>query len=147
MTPNTTRRSLAKLLIDLDSGVCSTNQLADRNNLSYEAVREFINDLREVKFVHVADWRTDSMGRRSIKLWKLGYGEDAPKPPPVPGTVRSARYKARTEDGPRALRHANRAAKSPVMKPRENSLEAAFGIGTSSNLEPRSKIDGSDQGE
>lgn len=135
MTPNTTRRHIAKLLVDLDQGVYSTHQLADRNSLSYEAVREFINDLRKVRFIHVADWRTDTMGRRSIKLWKLGYGEDAPKPPPVPDAVRSLKHKLRRTDGGRNFRDRGEQTLSEARaKPRENSLEAAFGVGTSSNL-------------
>lgn len=123
MTPNTVRRHIAKLLVDLDTGLYSTAQLAERNSLAYETVREFINDLKEVNFVHVESWRKDDMGRRSIAVWQLGYGADAAKPAPVSGATRTRKYQARKDDA--ALKPVIRRI---VSRPQLGPLETTFGM-------------------
>ena len=124
MTPNTVRRHIAKLLVDLDAGMYSTAQLANRHSLQYETIREFINDLKTENFVHVERWRKDDMGRWSIAVWQLGHGVDAAKPAPVSGAERTRRYKGRRQDS--EIKPVVR--RIPTPRPQLGPLETTFGM-------------------
>lgn len=65
---------LVKLLLD---GTHSCAELAASTGLHYMTVLDYTRHLHREGAAHIAEFRADTRGRDSIKVYKLGPGKDA----------------------------------------------------------------------
>lgn len=65
---------LIKLLLD---GVYTCYELADQTGLHYVTVLQYTRELYLAGAVHICAWEKDTLGRESVKVYKIGEGKDA----------------------------------------------------------------------
>lgn len=77
-----TRDAACTLLTALATfGPLSVTQASNLAAMSESAASGWLNALRKVKLVHIADWRADSRGYRTIALYAWNPGAaDVPSP-------------------------------------------------------------------
>ena len=72
--------SLAKLTRCLIDGDLSCMELAAESGLHYTTVLRYARALHREGAAFIADWSEDTSGRRIIKIYKIGIGNDVIKP-------------------------------------------------------------------
>lgn len=73
----------------------SAQELAELSGLTIQTVRHYLNTLKKVGAVHIAEWHEDPHGARSIRAYMVGNNPDAKKPQPISSKVASAKYRAK----------------------------------------------------
>jgi hypothetical protein len=68
---------LVKAMID---GTMTCRELAEYTGLHYLTVLHYTKAMHKAGAAHVAAWENDSVGRCSIRVYRLGPGKDAKKP-------------------------------------------------------------------
>lgn len=76
--------AIAEIMIGLQDACHTMWELADMSGLAIQTVRNYCNILHRKGIVHIADWREDVKGGRTLKVFALGSGIDMPKPKPQP---------------------------------------------------------------
>lgn len=87
--------AIAELMVGLQDGCHTMLELADLSGLSIQTVRNYIKQLHKRGAVHIADWREDAKGGRTLKVFELGPGKDMPKPKPRPKAESCAKWRAK----------------------------------------------------
>ena len=87
--------AIAELMIGLQDACHTMWELADMSGLAIGTVRNYCNTLHRRGIVHIADWREDAKGGRTLKVFALGSGKDMPKPKPQPKTEGCRRWRAK----------------------------------------------------
>ncbi len=87
--------AMAELMLGLQDGCHTMIELGEMSGLSMQTVRRYLKMLHKRHVIHVADWREDAKGGRTLKVYALGTGTDMPRPKPMPQKVICARYRAR----------------------------------------------------
>ena len=87
--------AIAELMVGLQDGCHTMLELADLSGLSIQTVRNYIKQLHKRGAVHIADWREDAKGGRTLKVFELGPGKDMPKPRPRPKAETCAKWRAK----------------------------------------------------
>ena len=54
--------------------------LAQESGLSIWTISKVLRSLHKRGAIHVASWDNDTLGRPSVRLWKLGRAKDAKRP-------------------------------------------------------------------
>lgn len=85
-----TQAKLIKLLLD---GTRSCQELADETGLHYVTVLDYTRYLHREGAAYIVEYQQDTLGRDSIKVFKLGAGKDA-KRYALTQAQRSARCRA-----------------------------------------------------
>lgn len=86
--------SYAKMIAMLLDDDHSKREVAKATGLHYLTVCEYMAELRKVGAIYVADFRTDRLGRRTTKAFRIGRKPDA-VPTRMSGAERTRRYKSR----------------------------------------------------
>ena len=68
--------SLAKLIRSLLDGPCSVPDLQVASGLSKGTLHAYMRALRKEHAVHICAWEKDATGRESLRIFKLGDGND-----------------------------------------------------------------------
>ncbi len=71
--------SFAKVLRALTDGPSSAQELQDATGLSLETLHNLMRALRKEKLAHIGSWEKDALGRDTIRIYRLGAGQDAPR--------------------------------------------------------------------
>ena len=71
--------SMAKITRALLDGPCSISELQYVSGLSTSTLHEYMRALRKEGVVHIGAWERDATGRESLRVFKLGNGQDAPR--------------------------------------------------------------------
>ena len=87
--------AIAELMVGLQDGCHTMLELAELSGLSILTVRNYCKQLHKRGAIHVADWREDAKGGRTLKVYELGPGKDMPKPPPRPRAEACAKWRAK----------------------------------------------------
>lgn len=87
--------AIAELMLGLSYGCHTMLELADQCGLSIQTVRNYCTQLHKRQVTHITDWREDSKGGRTLKVYQLGPGEDKRKPRRQSATVSCAKYRAK----------------------------------------------------
>ena len=85
--------AIAELMIGLQDACHTMWELSAMSGLAINTVRNYCNTLHRRGIVHVADWREDIKGGRTLKVFALGYGKDMPKPKPQTRAENCKRYR------------------------------------------------------
>jgi len=68
---------LVKAMID---GTMTCRELAAETGLHYLTVLQYGKAMHKAGAAHISGWELDSLGRCSIRIYRLGPGKDAKKP-------------------------------------------------------------------
>ena len=68
--------SLAKVIRSLLDGPCSVPELHIASGLSKGTLHSYMRALRKERAVHICAWEKDATGRESVRVFKLGEGQD-----------------------------------------------------------------------
>lgn len=71
--------SMAKITRALLDGPCSINELKLVSGLNISTLHEYMRALRKEGVVHICGWEKDTTGRESLRVFKLGSDQDAPR--------------------------------------------------------------------
>ena len=71
--------SMAKITRALLDGPCSVPELRDVSGLNVSTLHEYMRALRKEGAVHISGWEADATGRDSLRIYKLGPGQDSPR--------------------------------------------------------------------
>lgn len=71
--------AFAELMHFLSIGDMTTTELIEATGLHRGTIYEYIGQLHRRKVVHIAQRLPDTLGRHTIKVYKLGAGKDAPR--------------------------------------------------------------------
>lgn len=71
--------SFAKVLRALTDGPSSAQELQEATGLSLETLHNLMRALRKEKLAHIGSWEKDALGRDTIRIYRLGPGQDAPR--------------------------------------------------------------------
>ncbi len=74
--------AVALLIRDLQEGVYTVPELADRSGLSAQTVRLYLKALHKANAVYICDWDEDRKGSRTLRVYAIGDKKDVPKPQP-----------------------------------------------------------------
>ncbi len=85
--------AIAELMIGLQDACHTMWELSAMSGLAINTVRNYCNTLHRRGIVHVSDWREDTKGGRTLKVFALGYGKDMPKPKPQTRAENCKRYR------------------------------------------------------
>lgn len=88
--------SYAKMIALLLEEDHSKREVATKTGLHYLTVCEYMAELHKARAIYVADFRTDRLGRRTTKTYRIGSKPDA-KAAPMSGSEKSRRYRKRRE--------------------------------------------------
>lgn len=72
----------------------AVTELALLHNVAYNTSNHTIKSLKRDGLVHIGSWEQPVKGRPAA-VWCLGEGEDAPRPGPIPKSLKNARNDAR----------------------------------------------------
>jgi predicted ArsR family transcriptional regulator len=81
------------LLLDEDH---SKREIAKKTGLHYLTACEYMTELHKAGAIYVADFRTDRLGRRTTKAYRIGSKPDA-EAKPMTGSEKARRYRKRSE--------------------------------------------------
>lgn len=84
----------AKLVAYMLDGVFNCQELADLTGLHYVTVLDYTRELHRTGAAHIAEFQQDARGVDTIKVYKIGRGEDA-KRLKMTSVERTARYRAK----------------------------------------------------
>jgi hypothetical protein len=70
------------LLEELMSGPATAQGIADYTGMSVLTVQRTLRVMHRRKVIHIAAWEEDVRGAWTLRVWALGEGRDARKPPP-----------------------------------------------------------------
>ena len=73
-------------------------ELQQRCGISMGCVNQHVHELHAKKVIHICGWKTDvggTHGGRFQARWRLGPGEDVPKPPPLTRAEIAKRWRDR----------------------------------------------------
>lgn len=87
--------SIAELMIGLQDGCHTMLELAEMSGLAIRTVRNYCMQLHKRGVIHIVDWREDTNGGRTLKVYELGTGKDMPKPPRRTPAEVCARWRAK----------------------------------------------------
>jgi hypothetical protein len=73
--------SYALLIKALRQGDMTLAELAEETGLHYLTVALYTRALHKIGEIHIIDWASDPLGRKSSKIYKLGPGRDAKRQP------------------------------------------------------------------
>lgn len=85
--------SYAKLIKYLAKGDYSLYELADLTGLHYLTVCEYTRALHNERAIRITRWDLDGRGRPTLKVFALGPGPDAKRPPAMTHSERAKRYR------------------------------------------------------
>lgn len=71
--------SFAKVLRALTDGPSSAQEMQEATGLSLETLHNLMRALRKEKLAHIGSWEKDALGRDTIRIYRLGAGQDAPR--------------------------------------------------------------------
>ena len=71
--------SFAKVMRALTDGPSSAQEMQEATGLSLETLHNLMRALRKEKLVHIGSWEKDALGRDTIRVYRLGSGQDAPR--------------------------------------------------------------------
>lgn len=74
--------AVAILIRDLQEGVYTVPDLAERCGLGVQTVRLYLKALHKAKAVYICDWDEDRKGGRTLRVYTIGDEKDMPKPSP-----------------------------------------------------------------
>lgn len=86
---------LIRLMLD---GTMSCEELAEETGLHYVTVLQYTRELYRAGACHVAGYAEDALGKRSVRLYKIGAARDARRPPRLTSAQRQERYRRRQRD-------------------------------------------------
>lgn len=78
---NMTAVSYALMVKNLTHGDMSCEELAEVTGLHSETIYAYTRELHKVGAIYIAKYDKDTLGRHTIKVYKLGAGVDAPRSP------------------------------------------------------------------
>jgi predicted ArsR family transcriptional regulator len=84
-----TQAQLIKAMLD---GTLTCQELAEETGLHYVTVLQYTRELHAAGAAHICLWEKDTLGRDSVKVYKIGEGKDA-KRQKMTGAERQARSK------------------------------------------------------
>lgn len=87
--------AVAEMIKGIQDGCHTLYELSDMSGLSIQTVRHYCNVLHKARVIHVCDWREDAKGGKTLRVFSMGYGDDAKKPKPMSSRDACARYRAR----------------------------------------------------
>lgn len=70
------------MLEDLLSGPCTPQDLAEHTGMAVLTVQRTLRVMHRRGVVHIAAWGEDARGAMTLRVFALGHGKDAKKPPP-----------------------------------------------------------------
>lgn len=70
----------------------TVNDLAEESGLSAYTVRRVLHALHKRRAVHITSWEKDTLGRHTVRSWKLGRKKDAARPPAKANIERCREY-------------------------------------------------------
>lgn len=82
----------AKLVAYMLDGVFTCQDLADLTGLHYVTVLDYTRELHRTGAAHIFEFRQDTRGTDTIKVYKIGRGEDAVRLK-MTSVERTARYR------------------------------------------------------
>lgn len=91
------RVMVGKMLAELMTGECSTQDLVDASGLVNSTVREWLRDWRKAGAVRISRWESIRSGQVTKPLYSLNPDglRDAPRPKAVKSAERTRRYRLR----------------------------------------------------
>ena len=72
--------SNATLMFNLLEGTYTCKQLAEQTGLHYGTVLNYASALYKIGACHICGWEEDARGRRTVRVYQLGFGTDMKKP-------------------------------------------------------------------
>lgn len=87
----------AQLIKYMLEGCHSCAELAELTGLHYVTVLEYARELHRAGAAHITAWGCDARGRSTLKIYQLGPGKDAKRPPRMPSVARTAAYRAKVK--------------------------------------------------
>jgi hypothetical protein len=72
--------SSATLMFHMLEGTYTCKQLAEQTGLHYGTVLDYTRALYKVGACHICGWEEDAHGRRTVRVYQLGFGTDMKKP-------------------------------------------------------------------
>lgn len=86
--------SFGKLVEAMIDGTYNCHGLAEVTGLHYNTVTQYAREMHIAGACHIASWDKDSLGRDTIKVYKIGRGRDA-KRQKMTQAERASRYRAK----------------------------------------------------
>lgn len=87
--------AVAEMIKGIQDACHTLYELADMSGLSIQTTRHYCNTLHKAQVIHICDWREDAKGGKTLRVFAMGYGDDAKKPKPMSCKEACARYRAR----------------------------------------------------
>ena len=72
--------AVAKMIGAISEESQSLATLIKLTGLHHQTIMRWLRELKKNNAVHIEYWAEDPFGRRSIRMWKLGAGDNAPRP-------------------------------------------------------------------
>ena len=82
----------ANLMLNLLEGTYTCKQLSEQTGLHYGTVLRYVAALYKVGACHICGWEEDAQGRRTVRVYQLGFGKDM-KQPKMTSVEKSQRYR------------------------------------------------------
>ena len=86
--------SQAHLIKAMLDGTLTCRELAEETGLHYVTVLQYTRELHAVGAAHICLYEKDTLGRDSVKVYKIGIGKDA-KREKMTGAQRQARSRSK----------------------------------------------------
>jgi len=87
----------AQLIKAMLDGTHTCQELAAHTGLHYVTVLQYTRELHAAGAAHICCWEKDSFGRDSIKVYRVGEGEDA-KRQKMTASERQARHRSKVRN-------------------------------------------------
>ena len=84
-----------EMVAHLVESAVSAQELSQLTGIHIASTRKFLKELHKRKIVHIAQWDSRFNRRIKIPMYKLGVGNDAVRPRPLPNAVIQRRWKER----------------------------------------------------
>lgn len=72
--------SYAKMVKLMIEGQYTCPQLAEMTGLGMKCIYHYTRELHREGAAHICDWGQDTKGRSFVKVYKIGWGIDVPRP-------------------------------------------------------------------
>lgn len=70
----------------------TVNDLSEESGLSAYTVRRVLHAMHKRGAAHITSWEKDTLGRHTVRSWKLGRKKDAVRPPAKASIERCREY-------------------------------------------------------